>query len=140
MKDFTKARSRVEFQVDGHTYHGISAMPAEDMVEILDMINQVSEDNIKAVYGMVQHVARRLLDKPSADTFVGRMSSGSDYPIDFEQANEITMWLMEAYGGRPTQQPSPSGVGLPSPTSGLSLTGSTPDVVSTSSPSPGTDS
>lgn len=140
MKDFTRSRPVVQFQVDDHVYRGIDAMPAEDMVEILAKLQAVDDDDINQVYAMVQYVARELLDKPSADIFVKRMSRGSDRPIDFEQSNEIVMWLMEQYGGRPTMPSGPSGVGLPNPTSGQSLTGSTPDVVLTSSVSPGTDS
>lgn len=140
MKDFSRARPKIQFQVDDHIYYGIDAMPAEDMVDILAKLQGVNDDDIHQVYAMVQHVARELMDKPSADIFVQRMGRGSERPIDFEQANEIVMWLMEQYGGRPTMPSGSSGVGLPSPTSGQSLTGSTPDAVSISSASPGTDS
>lgn len=140
MKDFTRARPTVQFRLGDRVFTGVTAMGADSMAEIIGMMDAVDENNIPGMLKTIRECATRMLDQPSATEFIRRMASNGPDAVDFVQSQEVISWLVGEFGGRPTEPSESSGVGLPAPTSGQSLTGSTPDVVSTSSPSPGTGS
>jgi hypothetical protein len=56
-------------------------------------------------------------------------------PVDLDQLAEIVLWLLDAYGLRPTQPSSDSSDGSPSPASGTPSTESTPPEDAISAPS-----
>jgi hypothetical protein len=139
MKDFSRARPTVGFKIDNDVFTGVPAMSADDMVTLVATFSDMDENDPVQVAKTIKNIVRNLLDSRSADVFVNRMGDRTN-PIEFDQANEIILWLMGEYGMRPTEQPSPSGSGPASPESGMSLTEPTSVAVSTSSPSPGPNS
>jgi hypothetical protein len=139
MKDFSRARPTVSFKIDDDVFTGVPAMSADDMVALVATFADMDEDDPVQVAKTIKDIVRNLLDSRSADRFVNRMGDRVQ-PIEFDQANEVILWLMGEYGMRPTEQPSPSGSGPASPASGTNLTEPTSVAVSTSSPSLGTSS
>lgn len=139
MKDFTRARPTVTFRLDDDVFTGVPAMSADDMVALVATFADMTEDDPVQVAKTIKDIVRNLLDARSAEIFVRRMGDRTQ-PIEFDQANDVILWLMGEYGMRPTEQPSPSGSGPASPESGTNLTESTSVAVSTFSPSLGTSS
>lgn len=139
IKDFSRARPDVVFQLDGETFRGQRAIPADRMVELMGNFDLGDGDSPAQVLKAMKDIFGTLLEPASADRLVERMSDFSN-PIEFDQANDIVMWLFDQFGMRPTEQPGPSGPGQASPESGTTLTAPTSVVESTSSPSPGTGS
>jgi len=139
MKDFTRARKKVQFLIDADTFTGVDALPAEVMMDFTLRFEAMDEESPADGINALKDVLDTVLLDDSAARFRERMGSKTD-PIELPQVNDVVMWLLEQYGMRPTEQPSNSVVGLPSQVSGMSLTGTTPAVESTSSLSPLTGS
>lgn len=139
MKDFSRARPAITFRVDDDVFTGVPAMPADDMINLVGSFQTMDENSPAEVQKTMKEIFRKLLDSRSAELLIDRMGDSSR-PIEFDQANDIVLWLMGEYGMRPTEQPSPSGSGQASPESGTNLTEPTSVAVSISSPSPGTGS
>lgn len=139
IKDFSRARPEVVFQIDGDVFRGVSAISADDMTTLISTFQDMDSDDPVQVAKVIKDIISKLLDTRSSEIFVRRMGDRTQ-PIEFDQANDVVMWLLGEYGMRPTEQPSPSGSGQASPGSGTTLTEPTPVAVSTSSPSLGTGS
>lgn len=128
-------RKPIEFVIDGDKFDAVRAIPADTLMlmttEFEAMDGEDSTESIKAMMTVLEE----FLLPVSFKRFRERMGDKTD-PIEFPQVSEVIFWLLEQYGMRPTVQPSDSAVGLQLPEPGISSTGTTPDVVSISSPSP----
>jgi len=139
MKDFSRDRKKIDFVIDGDQFDCVTAIPAKTLMEMTgDFQGMDEEDPVQSIKAMMVVLQKFLLPR-SFELFERRMGD-QENPIELPQVNDVIMWLMEQYGMRPTEQSSISVVGLQLPESGISSTGNTPDVVSTSSPSPLTSS
>jgi hypothetical protein len=135
MKSFTRERRPIEFEIDGDKFDAVRAIPADTLMEMTNQFAAMDgEDGVESVKAMMT-VLEQFLMPASFKHFRERMGS-REAPIEFPQVQDVIFWLLEQYGMRPTQQSSDSADGLQLPESGTSLTGTTPDVVSISSPSP----
>lgn len=135
MKSFTRARKPVEFEIDDEKFDAAQAIPADVLMDMTTEFEHMSESDTQASIGAMLTVLEKFLMPDSFRRFRERMGS-RERPIELPQVQEVVLWLMEQYSLRPTEQSSASAGGLQLPGSGTSLTGSTPDVVSISSPSP----
>lgn len=141
MKDFTKQRKVIEFQIDDDVFRAVPVIPADVMIkfvqrfEDMDPESKKSSENIAALLETLE----TLLIPDSFKRFRARMGD-ADAAIDINQVNEVVEWVMGEYGMRPTQSSDPSSTGSSDQGSGTSSTGSTRDVVSISSASPQTGS
>jgi hypothetical protein len=136
MKDFTRERKKIEFKIDDDVFTAKSPIPAQTLMDFASAFSSMNEDSaVEDQLAAFQGVLDLVLMPQSLERFKQRMSD-ADEPVSVEQVEEIVSWLFEEYGLRPTQPSEPSVPGPPAPDSGMSLTGNTPVVVSTSSDSP----
>lgn len=141
IKDFSKARKRIQFKIDDDIFEAAPAVPAEILMDFAAQFSGMNPENapvdvqLKAFRGVLELV----LLEDSLQRFNERLRDRRE-PVDVEQVEEIITWLFEAYGLRPTELSSDSPSGPSGPVSGMDSTGSTPDVVSISAASPSTAS
>lgn len=135
IKDFSRARKAIRFQIDDDVFEATPAIPAEIMLEFAARYEGAAA--IKGVdkqHDALSGVLELVLAEPSYALMRKRMRDRSN-PVDLQQLNDIVVWLMEQYGMRPTRLASESSDGPASPASGTSSTEPAQDVASTSSPS-----
>jgi hypothetical protein len=135
MKDFSKARKPIEFEIDGDRFDCVPAIPAQTMMDMTAEFSAMDDNDPTQAIKAMMTVLGQLLLPASFALFEQRMKS-QEKPIEFPQVNEVIMWLFGEYGMRPTEQSSDSADGLQLPESGTTSMGNTPDVVSISPPSP----
>lgn len=133
MKDFSRKRKSIRFQVDDDVFEATPAIPAEVLTSFAVKFSDV--DNLPAVerVSVLTEVLEMVLKTESFKLFRVRMND-RDNPIELDQINEVIMWLMEQYGQRPTQPLSESQTGQRHPESGTNSQGSTSVAVSTFNP------
>jgi hypothetical protein len=135
MKDFTRPHLPISFTIDDDKFDAVPAIPAQTLMDMTSEFESMDDDNAGESIKAMMAVLEKFLMPASFRRFSERMASREE-PIEFPQVNDVIFWLLEQYGMRPTQPSSASADGQPSPDSGMSSTGNTPDVVSISSPSP----
>lgn len=136
MRDFSKKRRDISFRVDDDVFHASRGVPAEVLLEFAGEFSEMDEtapvgQQLKAFRSMLEVV----LVPKSLERFNERMRDREN-PIEIDQVGDIVTWLMEEYGLRPTEAPSPSPGGPPGPASGTTSMASTPGEVSISAASP----
>jgi hypothetical protein len=141
IKDFSKARKRIRFQIDDDVFEASPAVPAEILMDFagqfadLDPETASVTDQLKAFRGVLELV----LLPESLNRFNERLRDRSA-PVDITQVEEIIEWLFEEYGLRPTESPLSLPTGSADPVSGMGSTASTVETVSISALSPSTGS
>lgn len=139
IKDFSKARKRIQFKIDDDVFEASPAVPAEILMDFAAQFSDLDPEN--APVGKQLEAFRGVLELVLLDDSLTRFSErlrDRRNPIDIDQMEEIITWLFEVYGLRPTEPSSGSPSGPSVPVSGMALTGSTPAVVSISAASPST--
>lgn len=137
IKDFSKARKRLQFRIDDDVFEAASAVPADVLIDYtmefagLDPAKVPIEQQLK----VFRSVLELTLLPESLTRFTARMRDREN-PIEMDQIDSVITWLFEEYGLRPTESPSDSSDGQPAPATGTSLTASTPETVSISAASP----
>lgn len=137
MKDFTKIRKPIQFQIDDDVFDAAPTVPAEVMIQFAEGFTTLdpSAMNPAELVGALRRVVEFVLLPQSLERFKERMASQAE-PIDMEQLDEIVQWLFEEYGLRPTVESSPSLSGDSAPVPGTTSTVNMPDVASISAASP----
>lgn len=137
MKDFSKQRKVIQFEIDGDVFRAHPVIPADTMIQFIQKFENIdpeakgSQESIRALMETLE----TLLVPDSYKLFRSRMSD-NDRAIDIDQVNSVVEWVMGEYGMRPTQPSESSSDGSSVPALGTSSTESTEDVVSISSISP----
>jgi len=140
MRNFTKERKKIEFQIDDDVFTAKSPIPAQTLIDFARQFTSLSmASSVEEQLAAFDAVLSLVLMPASLERFRVRMND-LDEPIAIDQVEEVITWLFEEYGMRPTELPSGSSDGQPSPESGTSLTENTQDVVSISLGSPSTAS
>lgn len=134
-KDFTKKRTRITFRIDDDRFEAASAIPAGTLVQFVVKFATLSDMSVDKKVSVLSEVLEMVLIPESFQRLTERLTD-QENPIDFDQLNDIIVWLLGEYGLRPTQPSSPSQVGLPNPEHGMNLTEDAFSVVSTLNPSP----
>lgn len=139
MKDFTKKRDDISFQVDDDVFHAAPGVPAEVLMDFATQFTGMGaatpvDEQLKAFRAVFELV----LLPESLERFNERLRDRRN-PIEIDQCDEIITWLMEQYGLRPTELPSSSLPGQDNPESGTTSTVITPgaELISAASPSIG---
>jgi serine protease inhibitor len=132
MKDFTKPRPELDFRIDDDVFFPYPALPARVLVEFAMTFDGIDKDTSadKQMEAMLS-ILERALTPDSYARFSSRINS-REKPIDLDQVNEVMEWMLGEYGLRPTQPSELSSNGSVNQDSGMSSTGNTPVVVSTS--------
>lgn len=110
-KAFASAASRAEpisFSLDGEEFHAAPVQPAaalEAVAEVADVAGTDARmgDQFKALMSYMDLV---LLPESSA-RLSARMRD-AESPVSMEDVASVAGWLIEEYGGRPTEAPSSS--------------------------------
>lgn len=131
-KDFSRPRKRIFFTIDGEEFDSAVGLAAEVFVEFTVRFKQFNESDTWADNYAALRAALELVMLPeSFERLAARLKDKSN-PVDMEQMADIVIWLLEAYGLRPTRQSSDSSDGQPSPEPGTSSTENSPVEVSIS--------
>lgn len=139
VKDFTRERKRLQFRIDDDLFEAAAALPGRVLTAFAVRFADVSKAPTEQQMQIFADALSMVLLPESNARFQKRFED-LENPIELEQASDVIMWLMEAYGLRPTQPSSPSSSGPPSPASGTSSTDAQPQPVSIPATSQPTDS
>jgi hypothetical protein len=140
VRDFTRKRKRLIFRIDDDVFEAAPVLPGDAYAELVDLYNGTADvETYQQQYGMLKSALELALLPESYERFAARLGNKSN-PIDGDQMADVVLWVLEAYGLRPTGPSQPSSDGPASPASGTSSTASTPLVESTSAVSPPTSS
>lgn len=133
MKDFTRKRNKIEFQIDEDVFEAAPAIPADILTDFVVKFADV--ENLPAVKRVeaLTEVLGMVLKPESFQRFQSRKKD-RDNPIELEQINDVIVWLMEQYGQRPTMPSPGSFPGQSNQESGTNLTENTSVMVSTFNP------
>lgn len=141
IKNFTKKRTPLRFQIDDDLFDAVPTIPAEIMIEFAESMTSADPTKMapKEMVGALRRVIEMVLHPESLARFKTRMKDPLN-PIDMEQLDEIVTWLFEEYGMRPTEESSSSSAGGSPVVPGITSMATLPDVVSISAASPSTAS
>lgn len=141
IKDFSKKRKQLVFQIDDDRFEAAAAIPAEVMIQFAERFTTAdpSKMTIAEQVGIFRELLEIVLLPESMATMRKRMADPKQ-PVDMEQLDQIITWLMEEYGMRPTSGSGSSSPGDSPPVPGITSMGSTPELVSISASSPSTGS
>jgi len=129
MKDFSRARERIEFVIDGDVFQAAPALPGKTLTEFAKRFADIADTDLSERLDVFADALGMVLLPDSAALFQKRFEDLAN-PIELEQASDVIVWLLEQYGLRPTRPSSPSSSGLPSPASGTSSTDASQPAVS----------
>lgn len=127
-RDFSEARTRVQFRIDGDTFEAFPSVPVDAMQDLTTLggrfsgIDPTDPAAVTEALTAIKEAVDILLLPDSAEVFKKRMSKGAPEPITLPQFMQVFQWLSEVYAGRPTQS---SGTSSSSSRRGKSGTGST---------------
>lgn len=121
MKDFTRARKRIEFVIDGDEFQAAPALPGKTLTEFAKRFADIADTGPTDRLDVLADALSMVLLPDSAALFQKRFEDLAN-PIELDQASDVIVWLLEQYGLRPTQPSSSSVTGSPNPEPGTSLT------------------
>jgi hypothetical protein len=122
VRDFTRARKRLVFTIDDDTFEAASVLPGDVYAEFVTRYNGAGDkETYKEQHEKLKDALQLALLPASYELFTRRLADKTN-PIDDEQMSEVVLWLLEAYGLRPTQPSQLSLDGSPTPVSGMSST------------------
>ena len=141
IKNFSKKRRDLVFQIDDDVFHAVPVIPAETMIQFAESMTSADPSRMspKEMVGALRRVIEMVLLPDSLSVFTKRMADPLN-PIDMEQLDEVVTWLFEEYGMRPTSEPSSSSAGGSPVVPGITSTGMLPGAASISAASPSTAS
>jgi len=111
-KDFSLDRPAIKFSIDGQKFDALPAISITLMQDVANVMSKFSDDdedginmtNATEILDTISMMIDRLLETESAERFKVLLPR-----LDLvAQVIPLFMWLLEAYGLRPTQPPSPS--------------------------------
>lgn len=121
IKDFTRKRERLVFRIDDDVFEAARALPGNTLTRFASRFADIEDTPVAKQLDLFADALGMVLLPESNARFQKRLDD-LENPIELEQASDVIVWLMEAYGLRPTEPSSPSPSGPPSPASGTSST------------------
>lgn len=139
-RDFSRTRKSLAFTIDDDTFVPAAALPGDVYAEFVTLYNKTGRvDNYQEQHDLLKAAMQLALLPESWDRFAARLRDKTN-PIDDDQMADAVLYLLEAYGLRPTQPSQPSSDGPSSPVSGTSSTEEQQPQASTPQASPPTAS
>lgn len=136
VRNFTKQRTRLVFNIDDDLFEAASVLPGDVFAEFVTRYNGTGADQTyQQQHDQLKQALELALLPESYKRFSERLQDKSN-PIDDDQLSEVILWLLEAYGMRPTRPSQPSSDGSPAQESGMSSTDAQPQQASTPEVSP----
>lgn len=120
-KDFTRARERITFRIDGDLFEAARALPGKTLTQFAKRFQDVGATPMAEQLDVILDALALVLLPDSFAQFSKRFGDLED-PIELTQASDVMIWLLEKYGLRPTQPSSNSAAGSQSPASGTNST------------------
>jgi hypothetical protein len=120
------------FRVYEEVYEGVREIAADTILGVLANIQNMEGSKPEDQVQTIKDIMTTVLVAESAERFVANMSN-SAAPIGLKTLMTTLNWMIEQYGGRPTEPDSDSSPGSENPESGTSSTATTSAEVSTSS-------
>jgi hypothetical protein len=121
VKDFSRARKRLNFRIDDDLFEAATALPGKTLTRFASRFNDIENATVdKQLDAFVEALSMVLL--PESDARFQKRLDDLENPIELDQASDVIQWLLEQYGLRPTEPSSDSSSGLPSLASGTSST------------------
>lgn len=120
MMDFSIGRKSIKFKVDNDIFEAVPDIAAELAMEYashMEMLTDPKKNSLDDQKEVVYSTLRLVLFPESADRFIERLRDQQN-PIGQVRFGEITQWLLEQYGLRPTEQDSASSTGSESQDAG----------------------
>jgi hypothetical protein len=117
IRDFSRPRGTLKFRVDDDVFEAPPDIAAELALQFADEAERLGVgddgDERPSVASQVQvmhNVIKMILLPDSAERFIARLRDPA-HPIGVEVFQEVTEYLLERYGLRPTESDSPSSSG-----------------------------
>lgn len=121
-RDFSRPRKRLTFTIDGELFEAAPVLPGDIYAEFVTRYNgTVNTETYQQQHDLLKGAIGLALMPESYDRFADRLKDKAN-PVDDDQMADVILWLLEAYGLRPTEPSQPSSDGPPSPESGTSST------------------
>jgi hypothetical protein len=121
-RDFSRPRKRLTFTIDGELFEAAPVLPGDIYAEFVTLYNGTADTKTyQQQHDLLKGALELALVPESYDRFAARMKDKAN-PIEDDQMADVILWLLEAYGLRPTQPSQPSSDGPASPESGTSST------------------
>lgn len=119
--DFSSPRRSLKFRVDADVFEASPDIAAELALDYADKVEQLGGDDAthEQQKEIIHSLFRMVLFPESADRFIERLSDQRN-PIGQKKIADITRWLFEEYGLRPTGSDSASSTGSESRDAGTS--------------------
>jgi hypothetical protein len=124
-RDFTRKREKITFTIDDDTFYAHAGIPAETLIEYGAKFESVDMEKATILEKMATYrdALELCLEPTSFQRFVSRLRD-TENPIDGDQLDEVTTWLFEQYGMRPTVPSEVSSGGPSDQEPGIDSTGS----------------
>lgn len=121
--DFSSPRRSLKFRVDDDVFEAAPDIAAELALDYADQVEQMGGDDAtnEQQKQIIHSLFRMILFPESAERFIARLSD-QQRPIGQKKIADITRWLFEEYGLRPTGSDSASSTGSVSQVAGTSST------------------
>ena len=125
-RDFSRPRERITFTIDGETFEAAPVLPGDVYAEFVTRYNGTADtETYQQQHDLLKSALELALLPESWQRFADRLKDKAN-PIDDDQMADVILWLLEAYGLRPTQPSQPSSDGPTSPEHGTSSTDAQP--------------
>jgi hypothetical protein len=122
-----KKKEPIEFYIGDNLYIAVPKVPAQTMIDLLgsnEELRNVDGRRGAAQFELAMNMFETILFDESYELLREKMKDKED-PVDIKDLTDVMQWLIgEAYGLRPTQEPSRSGE--PSENGGTSSTAGAP--------------
>lgn len=121
-RDFSRLRNRLTFTIDDELFEAAPVLPGDIYAEFVTRYNGTADtETYQQQHDLLKSALELALMPESYDRFAARLKDKGN-PVEDDQMADVIIWLLEAYGLRPTEPSQPSSDGLPSPESGTSST------------------
>jgi hypothetical protein len=103
VRDFSGNEKTLKFRIGKDVFEAVSDIAAELALDYAAQTEKMSQEGmaIDKQKDAIRAIFRMILLPESADVFIARLSDPEN-PIGHKKITEITRWLFEEYGMRPT--------------------------------------
>lgn len=109
MRDFTKKRKAVQFKLDDDVYRCYPGLAPDNLQTLVQFADDVTMENaLSKLDGFFELV----MNEDNATRIKAKLRNKEE-PLEIAEATEIMLWILEAYGLRPTQSSPDSSTGSP---------------------------
>lgn len=133
MMDFSVTRGTIKFRIDEDVFEAPPDIAAELALRFADESSRLDAEGVDVdeQIQIIHKLFRMILLPASADRFIARLGD-SHHPIGADTFQNVTRYLLEQYGLRPTEPGSDSSAGSDNPDAGTRSRGSVSESGSTS--------